>query len=223
MEKFQLKSIKNKTLKNTIYNNLKDIILNNNFPSEHHITEQNLAMKLDVSRTPLREAMMDLINEELIEFKPRKGYKVREYSKKEVDQIFLLRKVIESEIIDPLFNNLTDEKLEALKNITHEQEKCVEKEDSYAFMKLDKEFHRQMFLISEYNIFLKSYDVFHNLTVLIGSQAIQKKGRMKEVIQEHKVIITEIENRNKTAVELAIDHHLERTKSMYTDVNRANE
>ena len=73
MEKFEIKEIKTKTLKDTIYVSLKEIILNNNFPSEEFITENSLAKKLNVSRTPLREAMQDLVKEDLIEFRPRKG------------------------------------------------------------------------------------------------------------------------------------------------------
>ncbi|MEF3329722.1 MULTISPECIES: GntR family transcriptional regulator [Oceanobacillus] len=218
MEDFQLKGIKTKTLKDIIYNNLKDIILNNNFPSTDYITEQTLAKKLEVSRTPLREAMLDLVNEDLIEFKPRKGYKVRTHTEKEVQQIFLLREVIETEIISPIFNNITDKNIIKLKSIVEQQKELAESGDSYGFMKLDKEFHRQMFLIADYNIFLKSYDVFHNLTILIGSQAIRKKGRMEEVIQEHNQIIKGLEQKDKEIVENAIRYHLSRTKNMYTDV-----
>lgn len=220
MEEFQITGIKAKTLKDIIYNNLKDIILNNNFPSDDYITEQKLAKMLDVSRTPLREAMQDLVNEELIEFKPRKGYKVRSYSEKEVQQIFLLRKVIETEIIQPIFNNITDEDLSKLKKIVQQQEEMTEAGDSYNFMRMDKEFHRMMFLISDYNIFLKSYDLFHNLTILIGSQAIRKKGRMEEVIGEHIQIIEGLEQKNEKKVKQAIHHHLLRTKNMYTDVQK---
>lgn len=101
MEKFQLESIKTKTLKDIIYNKLKNDILNNQFPSDYYITEQNLANQLEVSRTPLREAMMELVNEYLIDFIPRKGYKIRQYSDSEIDQIFLLRTVIECKVIEP--------------------------------------------------------------------------------------------------------------------------
>lgn len=218
MKKLQLEDIKTRTLKDIIYTNLKEIILRNEFPSDYYVTEQNLADQLDVSRTPLREAMMDLINEELIEFKPRRGYRVKTYSNKEIYQIFLLRKVIESEIINPLLENIKTMDLESLKEIVFRQMECMESEDIYEFMNLDKEFHRQMFLISKYNIFLKSYDVFHNLTVLIGSRVVRKKGRMKEVIQEHNNIISGIEKGNKLAIEQAISYHLERTKNMYTNL-----
>lgn len=222
MEKFEIKEIKTKTLKDTIYVSLKEIILNNNFPSEEFITENSLAQKLNVSRTPLREAMQDLVKEDLIEFRPRKGYKVKIHSDKEVDQIFLLRYVIEKEIITPLFKNITPEKIEFLKEIVEKQKETVANEDGYRFMLIDKQFHREMFLISEYNIFLQSYDQFHNLTILIGSQAIRKKGRMTEVIQEHLEIIKMLEKKDEEGMIEAIRNHLKRTKSMYSDIQDNN-
>lgn len=218
MENFKIKEIKRKTLKDTIYTSLKEIILNNNFPSDDFITENSLAEKLNVSRTPLREAMQDLVNENLIEFKPRKGYKIKTHSIEEVEQIFLLRFVIEKEIIDPLFEKVTSEKISTLKKIIDRQKDTVINEDGYQFMLIDKEFHRELFLISEYNIFLKSYDLFHNLTILIGAQAIRKKGRMTEVINEHIEIINMLEKKDKEGMIKAINNHLSRTQSMYTDM-----
>ena len=98
MEDFKIKGIKHKTLKDTIYSTLKDIILNDGFPSDDYINEQSLATQLNVSRTPLREAMYDLINEDLIEFRPRTGYRLKQHSNEEVKQIFLLRAIIEREL-----------------------------------------------------------------------------------------------------------------------------
>jgi len=77
--------------------------------TEEYITEQDLASQLNVSRTPLREAMSELINENLIEFKPRKGYRVKEYSKDEIEQIFSLRKLIELAIIPSLLTKCDKE------------------------------------------------------------------------------------------------------------------
>lgn len=218
MEKFEIKEIKTKTLKDTIYVSLKEIILNNNFPSEEFITENSLAQKLNVSRTPLREAMQDLVKEDLIEFRPRKGYKIKVHSDKEIDQIFLLRYVIEKEIINPLLKNVTPKKIELLKRIIDKQKETVANDDGYRFMLIDKQFHREIFLISEYNIFLQSYDQFHNLTILIGAQAIRSKGRMTEVINEHLEIIKMLEKKDEKGMIKAIKNHLKRTKSVYSDI-----
>lgn len=166
--------------------------------------------------------MQDLVNEDLIEFKPRKGYKAKQHSLKEVNQIFLLRSVIEKEIIVPLFNNITEKDIEYLKTIVSKQEEMMKAKNGYEFMQLDKQFHRKMFIMAEYNIFLKSYDLFHNLTILIGSHAITEQGRMKEVIKEHLQIIKMIEKKDVEGMKKAISNHLERTRNVYTGIQDVN-
>lgn len=219
MDDFKIQGIKHKTLKDTIYSSLKDIILNNNFPSKNYINEQTLATQLNVSRTPLREAMYDLINEDLIEFTPRKGYKLKEHSIEEVNQIFMLRSIIEKGIVKPLLKNVTKEDIVYLRNLVNQQKIAMENNNGFTFMDLDKEFHRKMFKIAKYNIFLKSYDVFHNLTILIGSQAITKQGRMKDVIAEHTDIINKIESKDCSGFENSITKHLLLTREALKDIN----
>ncbi|WP_166626443.1 GntR family transcriptional regulator [Jeotgalicoccus sp. S0W5] len=223
MNDFKIKGIKHKTLKDTIYTTLKDIILNDGFPSDDYINEQSLATQLDVSRTPLREAMYDLINEDLIEFRPRKGYRLKQHTQEEVKQIFLLRATIEKGIKDPLFDNVEDTDIQKLKNIIEKQNRAMEEKNSYHFMQLDKEFHRTMFMIAKYNIFLKSYDVFHNLTILIGSKAITKQGRMKHVIQEHIEIVKTIESKSKADFGEKIERHLSMTLKALDSINYLSE
>src|SRR5699024_5655579 len=204
-----------KTLKDRIYKVLKKTIIQNEFPSDYYVTEQEIADEMNVSRTPLREAMVVLINDELIDFKPRKGYKTKVYSNAEIHQIFMLRKMLEEKIIGPLLNNMSDQDIEEFKDIVIKQKGCIASKRVNEFMDLDKKFHRKMFLISKYNMFLKSYDVFHNLTILIGSEVIQKIGRMQEVIKEHNKIILGFERKDVERVKEAIDSHLQETKNLY--------
>src|SRR5699024_11003807 len=217
MNNFDLENIKRKTLKDTIYETLKVKIMQNEFPSDYYVTEQENANKLNVSRTPLREAMMALRNEELIEFIPRKGYKTKTYSDIDIHQIFILRKMIEQKVVAPLLEIISLEEIEEFKEIVNKQQRLKE-EESQEFMNLDKEFHRKMFLIPKYDVFLRAYDVFHNLTVLIGSEVIQKKGRMEEVIKEHNKIIQGFEKKDKVLTKKAISNHLQNTENIYINM-----
>lgn len=215
MKEFEIEEIKTRTLKDKIYDVVKMSVLKNEFPAGNYITESELAIKLNVSRTPLREAMQELVSEDLIEFKPRKGYKQKYHTLEEIYQIFKLRLIIEKEIIEPLLNNIKDEDIKILKHIVEKQKDATAANDQYLFMNLDKEFHRKMFLISNYNIFLKAYDIYHNLTVLIGTKAISNTGRMEKVIEEHEKIILSIKNKNSKQLESAIEEHLKTTKETF--------
>lgn len=205
----KLEGIKYRTLKDRISDLVRNAVLSGNFPREF-ITERELSEQLQVSRTPLREAMYELINEDLIEFKPRKGYRVKPHEKSEVEQIFRLRFVIEREIVETLIKNVTDKDIEQLKQLVNEQE-AIMSQDRLEFIKIDKEFHRYLFRISEMDLFLKSYDQFHNLTILIGFQAIQKIGRMKVVLDEHRLIIEMLEKKDHEGLINAIQSHLKQT------------
>lgn len=205
----KLESIKNRTLKDTIAEMVRTAVLSNQFPDDF-VTEQELAKQLQVSRTPLREAMYELINEDLIEFRPRKGYRIKPHDVNEVRQIFKLRFVVEREIVDAVMGNVTDEDIVILRNLVDDQEVMMEK-DRLEFIRIDKEFHRQLFKISGMNLFLKAYDQFHNLTILIGFQAIQKSGRMKVVLDEHRLIIDMLEKKDKEGMVNAIQRHLKAT------------
>ena len=205
----KLEGIKYRTLKDRISDLVRNAVLSGNFPREF-ITERELSEQLQVSRTPLPDAMYELINEDLIEFKPRKGYRVMPHEKSEVEQIFRLRFVIEREIVETLIKNVTDKDIEQLKQLVNEQE-AIMSQDRLEFIKIDKEFHRYLFRISEMDLFLKSYDQFHNLTILIGFQAIQKIGRMKVVLDEHRLIIEMLEKKDHEGLINAIQSHLKQT------------
>lgn len=205
----KLEGIKYRTLKERISELVRNAVLSGNF-SREFITERELSEQLQVSRTPLREAMYELINEDLIEFRPRKGYRVKPHDKDEVEQIFKLRFVIEREIVETLIKNVTDKDIEYLKKLVNEQEEIMS-QDRLEFIKIDKEFHRYLFRISEMDLFLKSYDQFHNLTIPIGFQAIQKIGRMKVVLDEHRLIIEMLEKKDREGLINAIQSHLKQT------------
>ena len=215
MKEFEIEKIETRTLKDKIYDIVKMSVLKNEFPADNYITENELAIKLNVSRTPLREAMQELVSEDLIEFKPRKGYKQKNHTLEEIYQIFKLRLIIEKEIIRPLLENIKNEDIKSLKNIIERQKFATSTNDQHSFMNLDKEFHRKMFLISDYNIFLKAYDIYHNLTILIGTKAISNTGRMEKVIEEHVQIIESIEKKDSKQLEKAIEEHLKTTKETF--------
>src|SRR5699024_3129156 len=84
-----------KTTKELVYDQLKKNILNGTIGQEEILTETNLADTLQTSRTPVREAIADLLNEGLLVHIPRKGFQVRKIDRHELDQILYLRLSIE--------------------------------------------------------------------------------------------------------------------------------
>ena len=77
------------------YNALRDAISNGNLRHDEIYNEIALAKELGISRTPVREALLELSSQELVTFLPRRGVIVNSFTDKDIEEVFELRKAIE--------------------------------------------------------------------------------------------------------------------------------
>lgn len=100
-----------------IYGAIKEQIIDGRYAPGARITEQNIAAQFNTSRTPVREAMRQLVADGFALFKPNSGTVVRQWSPDEVRQIFELRVFIESEIAGHAAVGITDAEVAELARI----------------------------------------------------------------------------------------------------------
>lgn len=81
------------------YLEIKDMILCGKIPMGERIIEARLAEQLGISRTPVREALRRLTSDRLVEFHPRRSYRVVSYSAQDVAAIYSCRALLESEAV----------------------------------------------------------------------------------------------------------------------------
>lgn len=85
----------NMTLTQQAYHYLKEKILSCDYMPGQDIYEKQLYDEMDYGRTPIREALLALKNENLIEVFPRKGMRIKPFSKEYIDEMYQIRKLIE--------------------------------------------------------------------------------------------------------------------------------
>lgn len=212
------KSIKRETVYEIAYRELKQAILSNQLDSDKFYTEEEIAKALDISRTPVREAVQSLIDDRLLEVVHRKGVKIRSFSESEIVQIFLLRKAIEKKTLLVFSKTHSLDEINTLKKIIAEQYEAVESENKDLFMEKDQQFHKSIIHYTNYHLVEEVYMKFHDLTFLVGHQAIRKKGRMHEVIKEHEAIIEAIENQDSDRAIKEMLAHLDNTETSYNKI-----
>ena len=83
------------TLKEKVYSEMKASILNFDLKPGQRIYEEEIAARLGVSRTPIREALSTLLQEGLATSSPTKGYFVSDVSSKEIEELYQVREVLE--------------------------------------------------------------------------------------------------------------------------------
>ena len=100
-----------------IYGAIKEQIIDGRYPPGARITEQNVAAQFQTSRTPVREAMRQLVADGFALFKPNSGTVVLQWSPDEVRLIFELCVFIESEIAGHAAARITDDEIAELARI----------------------------------------------------------------------------------------------------------
>ena len=113
--KFNISSNEYLPLRDVVFNTLRDAILTGKLEPGERLMENQLAEKLGVSRTPIREALRMLEIENLVELTPRKGAQVLDMSKKDVIDILEVREVLEGLGTQLACQKMTPEALQELK------------------------------------------------------------------------------------------------------------
>ena len=136
--------VKTHTKKTIVYEQLKSSIISGEIKPGEILNEAVLAQKYGIGKTPTREALLLLANEDFLDSMPRVGYVVSRLTTKDLLEIFFLRLVLETEAIGLAAERITEEELAQLeKNNSQEKKVFIEKslQASEQAPQLNREFH----------------------------------------------------------------------------------
>ena len=139
MMDFQLKV--QKPLKELVYLELKHKILTGEIASQTRLMEIDLSEKMNVSRTPIREAIKRLADDGLVKVEPRRGAYVANISIKDMLDVFEVREDMEGFVAKLASERIKDEQKEELKRIAAEYEVAINNSDKENIIELDEKFH----------------------------------------------------------------------------------
>jgi len=201
-----------------VYQIIKDMIMNRQLLPGEKIPQESLASELGISRTPLVSALKFLEQEKLVEARPRRGYFVRLFSKKEMVNIFELREVLEGLAARRAASNITDPQIEKL-NKFFEQFDTTRPIDNYKrYSQEDRRFH---FFVMDIGAkeFLKSIILTTNI-ISFSYQVVSTEGLIRspnETITEHKAVIDAISVRDPGAAEQLMRQHFKKSAAVLSN------
>jgi DNA-binding GntR family transcriptional regulator len=112
------------------------------------ISEKDIAEELGISRTPVREALIRLAGHGLVQSLHNRGFTVREYTIKEVEDIYTLREALELLAVKLALKNLDEDKIAALRKLLDGYPDLIASGNRNEFNRADEDFHR---LIAEFS------------------------------------------------------------------------
>ncbi|WP_193096278.1 GntR family transcriptional regulator [Brevibacterium sp. FME17] len=118
------------------------LVISGDLPPGSWIRENDLASRLGVSRTPIREAFRELVGVGVVEVVPRRGTRVRSYDAEEIEQIYRSRAVIEPYVMSESVGRLTDDDFTALTGLTDQMKSlATDPATRHRIASVNNEFH----------------------------------------------------------------------------------
>ena len=131
------------------YRTIKARILENHYPPGQQVLEQQLADDLGMSRTPVREALIRLQNEGLVELIPRRGMRVVPLSPEDMQEIYEVLTALEVTAVELLARRgLPPEALRPLAEALQAMETCLDQDDLDGWARADARFHQTLITLS---------------------------------------------------------------------------
>jgi DNA-binding GntR family transcriptional regulator len=205
--------IKNsKSIRQKIYDHLRDQLLDGEIPPRQHLVEAKIAKEIGTSRTPIREALHSLELEGLIESIPREGYVVKAIHEDEVEEICEIRAAIEGVGARWAMEKAPQKLIADLrKNISISEENAAQGNPK-AFVELDAQFHEIIARLSGSKRLQELGQTLRRHMLRYRIQSIYLTDNVSRAIQGHKGILEAMEKGNLEEVNRAIKYHLEESK-----------
>lgn len=193
------------------YKALKESITSGKMAPGEVYNEMALAKELNISRTPVREALLELSTNGLVTFLPRKGVMVNRYSTHDVEEIFEVRKAIELFCIEKV--TLDPERdLAELEESLDAQKRALETGDMTAFMGFDRKFHVTLGNLVNNKRISAILDNLRDMVHMMGLEALTGVGRADKVLSEHQEMFKAIAAGDVPSARQNMEVHLEKSK-----------
>lgn len=196
------------------YQYLRGTVLSDPAVSGTFINEQAVATEVGISRTPVREALLMLAAEDLVQLVPHRGAFVAPVPGREIAEMMQARGVIETWAATSSLAS-GDAPVEAMSAVLEQQRSIVDKGDAKEFIELDSQFHALLVDAAGNSVLGRLYDNLRAKHVLLGVVALQRSAtRRQEVLAEHQAIVDGLASGKPEAAEKAILSHLDSTGSL---------
>lgn len=139
-----MEKLKTNSIKNQVYNAIYSDIVNYQFNFDDYLTEKALMEKYNVSRAPVREALMQLRSDRFITSVPRHGYRIRKPDQQELCDIVSFRSALECTFFEQYHYMIKPEHIRELRQLCHEYDEMQDK-NFINYWKSNQSFHAKLF------------------------------------------------------------------------------
>ncbi len=192
-----------------------EAIVNGEYPPGSKISEPELARVFDVSRGPLREAMMRVESLNLVERVPHVGARVVTLSLDKLVEIYAVREALEGMAANLACKYITDAEITVLEDLLNRHQSHIEQVDgaSYFYQQGDFDFHYLIIQASKnHQLIALLCDQLYHLVRMYRYQSPRSHARPEKALYEHFAILNAIKARDPELAEMLMRRHIKNSR-----------
>lgn len=204
-----------RTIRELVYETLRQAIFDGELEDGDRLIEKELAQRLGVSRTPVREAIRKLESEGLIEYLPRKGVLVRGITPEMAVEIYAIREALEVAAIPFVIQNITAEETSELHGLLAEMKRLTGEGSIDELLGVAKQFNDTLIGSSRMPHLIKLIDTYQEYQTTFRRVTLSKEVRKPSALQEHEAILQAVDAKDVARAEQLMRAHLRAAREEY--------
>ena len=195
-------------LSEQVYTLVRKAIVMGHLPPGAPINEPEIAGRLGISRTPVREAVKKVSDEGLIDVFAQHGTFVSDIRRAQVEEAYVIRIALESESVERAASSITPAQLQVIEDIHQAHETAVRRARYDLAIARDDDLHRAIAGVNGLHMLWKVVDITKAQMDRCRLQSLPDPGAGLETIAQHRAIIDAMVARNAEAARQAMKLHL---------------
>lgn len=198
---------------------LKENIINLELKPGSMISEQDIANELNLSRTPVHEALQELSTTKIIQILPQRGSYVSLIDLSLVDEAIFMRSTIEVAVAELACEKASEQDLMNMEENLNLQNFFLEKQNIEKLFALDDSFHKNLYKITNK---LQCYQMIKTMNIHLDRirELHLQSTNPSSVVDEHKQIFSALKNKDKNRVKNLLNEHLTKLYSQENEIKK---
>ena len=207
-------------LRDVVFNTLRQAILRGELKPGERLMEIQLANKLGVSRTPIREAIRKLELEGLVLMIPRKGAEVADITEQSLRDVLEVRKALEELAVQLTCDKITKEQIRELEQAAEQFKKTLKSNDITEIAEADVRFHDIIYLATDNQKLILLLNNLREQMYRYRIEYLKRADKYSQLLAEHEEIIRRIEKKQKKEAAEIVCKHIDNQVAAVMDLIR---
>ncbi|MDD0814213.1 GntR family transcriptional regulator [Curvibacter sp. HBC28] len=208
------------SLHNEVADRLREHIFAGELPPGTFLDEVALCERLQISRTPLREALKVLTAEGLLRHEPRRGCFVNEVTEQDLDEIFPVIALLEGRCAYEAARHVSDADLQALAVLHERLQQHAQARQIPEYYVANYAIHEALIQLANNRWLAQVISDLRKILKLARLQSLQATGRIEQSLTEHLAVFAALKARDPEGAEAAMRTHLMRQRDALRDLAR---